>query len=282
MANARYLDATDLAALLTPKDSVAVLTAALARLSADGVGGLEWKSSAGGKAPPGSAALLRGGQPVLLADAATFAALRGAASALLVAGKLADPKLEVITLLGCNATGRAFMAGAVPLLPDLQRMLCYDPNITAQGAFADAIMTTHDVASIIPTDPREAVEGAQLLVSCMQPTAAKPFVEPDWLQRGTTCVLLDGTETFTTATLAGAARRLTDDLAAWRAAAAQLPGVAAPEGDLSALAAGKLPPRTGTPLIISVHFGAPSIDAALAAELLARAEAAGRGKQVAL
>jgi ornithine cyclodeaminase/alanine dehydrogenase-like protein (mu-crystallin family) len=282
MANARYLDATDLAALLTPKDSVAVLTAALARLSADGVGGLEWKSSAGGKAPAGSAALLRSGEPVLLADAAAFAVRRGAATALLVTSKLADPKLEVITLLGCNATGRAFMDGAVTLLTGVQRMLCFDPDIPAQGAFADTIMTTYDVASIIPTDPREAVEGAQLLVSCLQPTAAKPFVEPEWLQSGTTCVLLDGTETFTAATLAGATRRLTDDLAAWRAAAARLPGVPAPEGDLAALAAGKLPPRTGTPLIVSVHFGAPSLDAALAAELLARAEAAGRGKPVAL
>jgi ornithine cyclodeaminase/alanine dehydrogenase-like protein (mu-crystallin family) len=278
MANARYLDANDLAALLPPKDSAAVLAAALARPAAAS----DWKRAADGKAPAGSSALLRGGAPALLVDTAAFEARRGAAAALLVAARLGDPRTEVITLLGCNATGRAFMEGAVTQLPDLQRMLCYDPNIPAQNAFADGVMTELNVASIIPTDPREAVEGAQLLVNCLQPTAAKPFVEPDWLQRGTTCVLLDGTETFTTATIAGATRRTTDDLAAWRAASARLPGVAEPEGDLAALAAGKLPPRSGTPLIIAVHFGSPAVDAALATELLARAEAANRGKQVAL
>lgn len=284
MPNARLLDATDLAALLPPNEAPAILAAALAKFSGDGAGGLEWKPAAGGKAPAGSAALLRGGAPVLLVDAAGFAAQRGAAEALLVAGKLADPRAEVVTILGCNATGRAVMACAVPALANIQRMLCYDPDVDAQAAFADEIMTTHNVASIIPTDPREAIEGAHLLVSCLSPAAAKPFVEPEWLQYGTTSVLLDGTSTFSAATLAASARRVTDDLVAWRAAAAagRLAGVPEAEGDLAAMAAGKLPPRTGSPLVAVVCFGAPSIDAALAAELLARAEAANRGRMLAL
>ena len=285
MPNARLLDATDLAALLPPKESPAILAAALAKFSGDGVGGIEWKPVAGGKAPAGSAALLRGGAPVLLVDGADFAARRGAAAALLVAGKLADCQaVEVITVLGCNATGRAVMACAVPALPNIQRMLCYDPDVDAQAAFADETMTTYNVASIIPTDPREAIEGAHLLVSCLQPAAKKPFVEPDWLQAGTASVLLDGTATFSAATLAAAARRVTDDLSAWRAAAAagRLPNVPEAAGDLAALAAGRLPPCTGSPLVVSVHFGAPSIDAALAAELLARAEAANCGRMLAL
>ncbi len=284
MPNARHLDATDLAALLPAAEAVPLLQAALA---ADD-GGFAWAADAaaatGGRAPAGTAALLRGGAPELLLDAAAFAARRDAATVMLVARHLADPQLEVITLLGCNATGRAVMELAVKAFPGLERMLCYDPDVGRQAAFADEVMTTLSVASIIPPEPREATEGAQLLVSCLQPAPGKPVIEPEWLQAGTTCVLLDGTSTFTPATLAAAARRVTDSLPAWRAAAAagRLPGVPEPEGDLAALSAGRLPARVGQPIIVFVHLGAPELDAALAAQLLARSQAAGRGRQVAL
>ena len=43
-----------------------------------------------------------------------------------------------------------------------------------------------------------------------------------------------------------------------------------------------LPARTGSPVIAAVCFGAPTLDAALAAELLGRAEKAGRGRTLAL
>jgi ornithine cyclodeaminase len=281
MPNARHLDATDLAALLPAAEAVSVLQAALTA----GDPGATWApdATAGGRAPAGTAALLRGGAPELLVDAASFAARRDAAAALLVARHLADPRLEVITILGCNATGRAVMELAVKAFTGLERMLCYDPDVAAQAAFADEIMTTHSVASIIPPEAREAVEGAQLLVSCLQPALPKPVVEPDWLQAGTTCVLLDGLATFTPATLAAAARRVTDSLPAWRAAAAagHLPGVSEPEGDLAALAAGNLAARSGQPLVVSVHLGAPALDAALAVQLAARAAAAGRGRTAA-
>lgn len=284
MPNARHLDAADLAALLPAATAPALLQAALA--GGDGVGGIEWHADAraatGGKAPAGTAALLRDGAPVLLVDAAAFAMRRDAAATTLVAQRLADPRLEVITLLGCNATGRAVMECVTQAFPGLERLLCYDPDVAAQATFADEIMTTFNVASIIPPEPREACEGAQLLVSCLRPPLPAPVVEPDWLQAGTTCVLLDGTASFKPATLAACARRVTDSLPAWRAAAARLPGVPEPEGDLAALAAGRLPPRAGNPLVASVHLGSPALDAALAARLLAAAEPAGRGRTLAL
>ena len=289
MPNVRFLDATDLAALLPPAESPDLLAAVLAKLG-DGVGGLLWTADAArlpsvaGKAPAGSAALAQGGAPRLLVDRAAFEARRGAAITGLVARRLADPRAEVLTLLGCNATGRAVFEVVRAVFPDLERVLCYDPDVARQAAFADEIMTTYNVASIIPPEPREACEGAQILVGCPQPPPKQPMVEFEWLQRGTLVVMLHGAAAFTDAMLQRADRRVVDDLSGWRAmaAAGRLGGVPDPEGDLAALAAGRLPPRSGAPLIAAVCFGAPALDAALAADLLARAEKTGRGRTLAV
>jgi len=289
MPNVRFLDATDLAALWLPAEAPDLLKSVLLK-AGDGVGGIEWTAdaarlpAAAGKAPAGSAALLQGGTPSLLVDRAAFEARRGAAVTGLVARSLADPRSEVLTLLGCNATGRAVFEVVRAVFPDLERLLCFDPDVARQAAFADEIMTTFNVASIIPPEPREACEGAQILASCPMPPPKAPVVEFDWLQRGTLVVMLHGASAFTDAMLQRADRRLADDLSGWRAmaAAGRLAGVPEPEGDLAALAAGRLPARTGSPVIAAVCFGAPTLDAALAADLLARADKAGRGRTLAL
>jgi ornithine cyclodeaminase/alanine dehydrogenase-like protein (mu-crystallin family) len=289
MPNVRFLDATDLAALLPPAELPDLLKSLLLK-AGDGVGGIEWSAdvtrlpAAAGKAPAGSAALLQGGAPRLLVERAAFEARRGAAVTGLVARSLADPRSEVLTLLGCNATGRTVFEVVRAVFPDLERVLCFDPDVARQAAFADEIMTTFNIASIIPPEPREACEGAQILVGCPQPLPKAPAVEFEWLQRGTLVVMLHGASAFTDAMLQRADRRLVDDVGGWRtmAAAGRLAGVPEPEGDLAALAAGRLPARTGNPVIAAVCFGAPALDAALAAELLARADKAGRGRTLAL
>jgi ornithine cyclodeaminase len=289
MPNVRTLDATDLAALLPPAEATDLLKAVLLK-AADGVGGLEWHADASklpavaGKAPSGSAALSQGGTPRLLVDAAAFGARRGAAISGLSARSFADPRTEVLTLLGCNATGRATVEVVRAVFPDLERVLCFDPDVTRQAEFADELMTTLNIAAIIPAEALEACEGAQILVGCPNPQPAKPVVEYSWLQRGTLVVMLHGTAVFTDSLLQRVDRRIVDDLAGWRtlAASGRLAGVPEPDGDLAALAAGKLAPRSGQPIIATVCVGAPALDAALAADLLARAEKAGRGRTVAL
>jgi ornithine cyclodeaminase/alanine dehydrogenase-like protein (mu-crystallin family) len=290
MPNVRVLEAPDLAALLPAPEAHSILQAALVQLAGDGVGGIEWVPDAtrlpgtGPKAPAGSAALLQGGTPRLFVERGAFEARRGAAIAGLAAQRLADPRSEVLTLLGCNATGRAVFEVVRAVFPDLERVLCYDPDVHRQAAFADEIMTTFNVASIIPPEPREACEGAQILVGCPDPLPKKPVVEFDWIQRGTLVVMLHGASAFTDSMLQRADRRVVDDHAGWRlaAAAGRLAGVPEPEGDLAALAAGRLPPRAGSPVVATVCFGSPPLDAALAAALLARADKAGRGRTLAL
>jgi ornithine cyclodeaminase len=288
----RFLQAPDVQSLLpTPAETTALLTESLRALGeGGGADPATWVAdhAAGDGGGPlagrqGLAALLAapGGAPRLVLERAPLVAARHAACAAIAALHLADPYAEVITLLGCNERGRAVMAALLAAFPETERMLCWDPDVTAQNAFADEIMTTYDVASIIPPEPRECTEGAHILVSCL-PVASppRPVVEPDWLQTGTLCVVTDLDTTFTPAAFAHADRRLTDWLPGLRDCVANghLAGVPEPAEELAAVVAGRAPGRgEGVPIIASIHVGHPALDAVLAAEVLRRAEAAGKG-----
>jgi len=244
-----------------------------------------WKAGSGALAGRDDLACLTdaAGAPVLVFERAPFLDARGAATTALAATRLADPASEVITLLGCNARGRAVMDALLDAFPDTERMLCWDPDIDQQAAFADEIMTTHSVASIIPPEPRECTEGAHVLVTCLPVVSPpEPFIEPDWLQTGTLCVALDLDTCFRPAVFAAADRRLTDSLQAWRDCASNghLQGLPEPGEELGAVLTGSAPGRgEGAPIALLVALGHPAVDVALASALLERARAAGRGTE---
>jgi len=292
---ARYLDAEAVAALLPPPSELVALLEGVLRSLAGGTSagaaaaqaGAAWEGrhAAGGSLAGRTslAALLEapGGKPRLVVERAALADARAAACAALAARHLADPGAEVVTILGCNPRGRAVIAAMLAVFPRLERMLCYDPDVDAQARFADDVMTSCELASIIPPEPHEATEGAHILVSCL-PAAATPapVIEADWLQSGTLCLPLDLDATFTAGAIARADRRLTDSLAGWKqcVAAGHLAGWPEPQDELAAVVAGKAPGRgAGVPVIAATLVGHPALDAALAAELLRCAEAAGRG-----
>lgn len=289
-APARFLDAAAVTALLPPPPALIALFEDVLRSLGQGAAaapGASWRAhhEGGGSLAgrTGLAALLDGpgGAPRLVLERAPLLDARLAACAALAARHLADPRSEVVTILGCNARGRAVVAAMLAVFPKLERMLCYDPDIAAQATFADTVMTSHDLASIIPPEPREATEGAQILVTCL-PVAKtpRPVIGADWLQTGTLCLPLDLDSTFTTAAINRADRRLTDDLAGWRECtqAGHLAGWPEPQEELAAVVAGRAPGRgAGAPIIALTLVGHPALDAALAAELLRRAESANQG-----
>jgi ornithine cyclodeaminase/alanine dehydrogenase len=299
----RFLPTQDIQSLLpTPEETTALMEDALRVLGGEAgqaigsalgdvaAGAPLWVSdhAPGEGAGPlagrtGLSALLEspGGAPRLVLERAPLVAARHAACTAVAARHLADPNSEVIAVLGCNERGRAVMAALLAAFPDTERMLCWDPDVAAQNAFADEIMTTFDVASIIPPEPQECTEGAHILVSCLPVgDAPTPVVEPGWLQTGTLCVALDLDATLTPAAYQHAERRLTDHLPGYRDCVANghLAGVTEPTEELAAVVAGRAPGRgEGVPIIASIHVGHPALDALLAAELLRRAEAAGKG-----
>lgn len=203
-----------------------------------------------------------GGDVVARVDAETFEAVRAGVTIAIAAKHLADPDAEVITILGCNPRGRCAIEALLAIYPYAERMLAYDPDVKRQEHFADDVMTAFELASIIPPEPYEAVVGAQILVTAM-PAGGEAMIEPDWLQTGTLCVLLDGVTSFTPAALDHADRVLTDDAA--RHDAAGLAGMPSAEADLAAVVSGSAPGRgDGVPTIVVASHGSPLIDAALA------------------
>lgn len=214
-------------------------------------------------------------------DAGHITAARTGACAAVTARMLADPDAEVITMIGCGVQARAAIEALLCVFPDAERMLAYDADTARQEAFADEVMTTFDLASIIPPEPQEAVNGAQVLVTAIpmldQP---KPFIEPDWLQKGTTCIALDFDAAFTPATFQQVDRFVTDELAQYASykAKGHFDGAPDPETDLPSILTGKAPGRgDGQPTTLSVNLGLGVLDCALAERILARAEAENRG-----
>lgn len=295
---ARFLDTAAVTALLPPPPAlIALLEDTLRALggaagagsagSATAAQGGNWRSRHEGSGSLAGrkslAALLDGpgGAPRLIVEREAFVDARIAGCAAVAAKHLADPRSEVVTILGCNARGRAVIGTMLAVFPKMERMLAFDPDVAKQAAFADEIMTANDLASIIPPEPREATEGAHILVSCLPATTTpKPVIAADWLQTGTLCLPLDLDSTFMPGAIARADRHLTDDLSGWKecAQSGHLQGWPAPQAELSAVVAGAAPGRgPGAPIIAVTLLGHPALDAALAGELLRRAEAAGQG-----
>ncbi len=260
--------------------------------AASATGGATFKAAftaPGLKLPAGtgavSALLGPDGAPRALLDAASFERRRDAAAAAVAVKYLGDMKsFEVITLLGCDELGRELIDALVAVLPNTERMLCFDPDIARQEKFADDVMTQLNLASIIPPEPREAVEGANVLVLnlALGGNWPSPVIESEWLQRGTLVLGLKPGAGLTAAARSEAHRRVTDNLEAHAAQApTRFAGEPTPDCDLAAIVAGKAPGRgADNPTILYLAFGLPALDAALAGQLLARAEKANRGALV--
>lgn len=217
------------------------------------------------------------GRPRAVMDAAHITAVRTGACTGVTAKHLADPNSEVMTIIGCGVQGRTNIEALLAVFPDTERMLAYDIDTERQAQFADEVMTTFDLASIIPPEPREATEGAHVIVTstpiCKKP---EPFIEPDWLQTGTLCVPLDFDSAFTPASFERAEMFVTDDLDqfGYYRGSGYFGACPEPSADLGQILTGKAPGRPdGTPIVISANLGLGILDVALGAEILARAEA---------
>jgi len=226
------------------------------------------------------------GVPIGMLDASHITAVRTAACAAVTAKHLADPASEVITLIGCGVQARQVIEALLAVFPDTERMLAYDIDPEQQARFADEVMTTFDLASIIPPEPQEACEGAHIIVSSI-PIVHEPeaFIEPDWLQTGTLCIPLDFDAAFTPAAYQRAELFVTDDAAQFsryreRGYFKDIPD---PSAELGAIVAGSGPVRPeGAPIVMSANLGLGLLDVALGQQLLQRAGAQSVGRELPL
>lgn len=226
------------------------------------------------------------GRPLAVMDAGVITAIRTAACTAVTAKHLADPASEVMTIIGCGVQGRSNIEALLTVFPDTERMLAYDIDPEQQARFADEVMTTFDLASIIPPEPQEACEGAHVIVTSLPIVKdPHPAIQPDWLQTGTLCVSLDFDASFAPGAWERADLVVTDDLAQFRhyQSKGYFQGIAEPTGELGKIVAGQGPNRPdGTPIVLSANLGLGILDVALGAAVLARAEARNAGTELPL
>ncbi len=226
------------------------------------------------------------GKPTGILDASVITGVRTGACTAVTAKHLADPGSEVMTIIGCGVQGRTNIEALLAVFPDTERMLAYDIDPERQAAFADEIMQTFDVASVIPPEPQEACEGAHVIVTSLPIVKdPKPVIEPDWLQTGTLCVPLDFDASFTPAAFERADLFVTDDLEQFERYRSKgyFQGIPQPTGELGKIVNGSGPARPdGTPIVISANLGLGVLDVALGARILALAEQKGVGTELPL
>ncbi|MFT7464558.1 MAG: ornithine cyclodeaminase/alanine dehydrogenase-like protein (mu-crystallin family) [Pseudohongiellaceae bacterium] len=226
------------------------------------------------------------GRPLAMLDAAHITAVRTAACTAVTAKHLADPNAEVFTIIGCGVQGRANIEALLAAFPKAERMLAYDNNVERQADFADEVMVSFDLASVIPPEPQEACEGGHIIVTSLPIVhEPSPVIEPEWIQTGTLCVPLDFDASFTPAAFERADLFVTDDKAQFDRyrSNGHFKGVPDPSAELGAVVAGKGPNRPeGTPIVMAANLGLGILDVTLAALLLKRAEAKNVGTTLSL
>ncbi|GJM21977.1 MAG: alanine dehydrogenase [Planctomycetota bacterium] len=226
------------------------------------------------------------GRPLAFMDAAQITAVRTGACTAVTAKHLADPNSEVMTIIGCGVQGRVNIEALLAVFPDTERMLAYDIDPSAQEKFADEVMTTFDLASIIPPDAEEACVGGHVIVTATPILKEpKPFIEPAFIQTGTLCVSLDFDAAFDQACFDGSDLCITDDLAQFEhyQQHGHFVGYKSPTDELGKIVCGAGAKRPdGTPIVMAANLGLGVLDVALAKRLLSAAEAAGRGVELPL
>lgn len=226
------------------------------------------------------------GRPLALMDARQITAVRTGACTAVTAKHLADPNSEVMTIVGCGVQGRVNIEALLAVFPDTERMLAYDIDPAAQEKFADEVMTTFDLASIIPPDAEEACVGGHVIVTATPILKEpEPFIEPAFIQTGTCCVSLDFDAAFDSACFERADLFITDDLAQYAhyKEHGHFGAFEGPSAELGAVVAGKGPSRPeGDPIVMAANLGLGVLDVALARKLLDAAEAQNRGTELPL
>jgi ornithine cyclodeaminase/alanine dehydrogenase-like protein (mu-crystallin family) len=123
------------------------------------------------------------GAPRALLDGEGLTVARTAAASALAAEVLAAPGARTLAVLGSGPQGRAHVRALAAHL-DLAEVRMYSPNASRCRDAAEELSTRDGIAPAMPSTAREAVEGADIVVTCT--TSPTPVLEAAWLAAGST------------------------------------------------------------------------------------------------
>jgi alanine dehydrogenase len=212
------------------------------------------------------------GLAVAVMDGAEITAARTAAASGVCVRRFAPEGWREVAILGCGEQGRFHARILTALNPDV-RIRAYDPHSERVAALPGRVQAV--------SGPREAVEGAEIVVT------AGPIVEepvsplgPDWLGDRWLALPIDFDFYFGAETVAAADLFLADDVGqfAYYRELGHFSGWPEPAGSVGeGLARDGVPER-----VLCCNLGIGALDAAFAAQVLARARTEGLGTELPL
>ncbi len=131
--------------------------------------------------------------PVCLADGTQISAMRTGASGGVAVKLLARQDAEVMAVCGAGAQGRTQLDAAVIVRPSIRKVNVYDISAENAQRYVDEMSAKYPAIefTIAPT-AEAACRGSDIIVTVT--LASVPFVEADWLKKGSLLMNLAGNE----------------------------------------------------------------------------------------
>jgi ornithine cyclodeaminase/alanine dehydrogenase len=221
------------------------------------------------------------GAVLAVMDSTWLTERRTAAATAVAARHLARPGARNMAVLGCGLQGRANLDAVRTVLPGIDRVLAYDIAPAALRRYAEEVAAQHGVEVVECGGPREAIDGADIVVTCGPIRAAgNRMIEPGWLKPGGLAVTLDYDCYWTASGLAAADLLYSDDLGQIRHMQdyGYFAGLDRPIGELGEVVAGLRRGRQSpAETIVSINMGIALEDVATARRIYDRATSRGTG-----
>ena len=152
------------------------------------------------------------GIPLAVMDCTWITAMRTGAATALAAKYLARPESESVGILGCGVQGRTNLEALKVLFP-IKRVVAYDTLPDAAHKYANTVRARWHLEVTIAKQPREAVEGLDLVVTA-GPILRKPHatIKAGWLKEGAFASLVDFDSYWDGAAIKEASKFCTDDI----------------------------------------------------------------------
>ncbi len=198
------------------------------------------------------------GVPIAVMDAMWITAYRTAAASAVAAKYLAREDGEVLAILGCGTQGKSNTLMIAQVLP-IKEVKAYDISEEALNRYEQFVREKTDLKVIRTTSPREAVEGADVIVTAgpilKEPN---PVIEAEWVKPGATAIPLDFDSYWKSSAIASMDKFYTDDVEQLKYYIEEgwIRPIAKIDGDLGEVVTGKKPGRENpNERIMSMNLG---------------------------
>ena len=182
------------------------------------------------------------GLPVAILDGNWVTAVRTAGLSAVAAKYMANNDSSIVAFIGCGVQARSHLQAFADMFP-LRRIRLFGRGQANIDRLCELAGKLGLIAEIY-TSPREAVDGADLLVtSITYSTEFEPFLDADWLAPGCFATITDLAAPWKRDSFAALDRIAIDDLEQEAALPNKLVDLQYVSGDLSGLVSGKYPGR---------------------------------------